>query len=124
MKYRPQECVNANCINVCSIAQYEGFKQWFGNNPINCPAYVRGEYKEMTGLWLIREYLQSGVVDRQFACSNCDYTSGHVMTDWKYCPVCGSRNFLSDEEMKREKEREEKLKNIPIYDFSEVKRID
>ena len=58
----------------------------------------------MIGLWLIREYFQGGVIDRQFACSNCDYTSGHVMTSWKYCPICGSRNFLSIEEIKRETE--------------------
>lgn len=59
----------------------------------------------MMGLWLIREYFQGGVIDRQFACSNCDYTSGHVMTSWKYCPICGSRNYLSIEEMEKRDER-------------------
>lgn len=59
----------------------------------------------MIGVWLIREYLQGGKVDRQFACSNCDYTSGHVMTNWKYCPICGNRNYISVEEMEKELER-------------------
>jgi hypothetical protein len=41
--HRPQECINANCVNMCSIAQYEGFKHWFGNNPEKCPSYKKGE---------------------------------------------------------------------------------
>ena len=41
--HRPQECINANCVNMCSIAQYEGFKHWFGDNPIKCPSYKKGE---------------------------------------------------------------------------------
>lgn len=40
--HRPQECINANCVNMCSIAQYEGFKHWFGNNPEKCPLYKKG----------------------------------------------------------------------------------
>lgn len=63
----------------------------------------------MIGLWLIREYFQGGVIDRQFACSNCDYTSGHVMISWKYCPICGSRNYLSIKEMEKRDER--RIKN-------------
>lgn len=40
--HRPQECINANCVSMCSIAQYEGFKHWFGNNPEKCPSYKKG----------------------------------------------------------------------------------
>ena len=58
----------------------------------------------MKGVWLIREYMQGGVIDRRFACSNCDYESGHIMTNWKYCPICGSRNYISVEEMKKDAE--------------------
>lgn len=50
------------------------------------------------GLWLKREYMQGGIKDVQFACSNCDYISGFVTTEWHYCPRCGSRNFITYEE--------------------------
>ena len=51
-----------------------------------------------TGIWLNREYLQGGVIDKQAACSECDYTSGHVMSNWKYCPICGARLFFTIKE--------------------------
>lgn len=53
------------------------------------------------GVWLRREYLQGGIIDIKFACSNCGYESGHVMTSWKYCPACGSRNYLTIKENKQ-----------------------
>ena len=59
------------------------------------------------GIWLKREYLQGGIKDVQFACSNCDYTSGFVMTDWHFCPVCGSRNFITYEEYRNAIEKGE-----------------
>lgn len=54
----------------------------------------------MIGIWLKREYLQGGIIDKKVACSNCHYESGHVMSNWKYCPVCGSRNAITDTEYK------------------------
>lgn len=60
----------------------------------------------ITGIWLRREFLQGGILDTQFACSNCDYTSGHVMTSWKYCPVCGARLFLTIEQKNKWLEKE------------------
>lgn len=57
--------------------------------------------KEGGGIWLLREYYQGGVIDRKFACSNCGFESGHVMTNWKYCPACGNRNYISAMEKKR-----------------------
>lgn len=56
------------------------------------------------GIWLKREYLQGGVLDKQMACSECDYTTGHVMSNWRYCPVCGARLFLTLEELRKYKE--------------------
>ena len=55
--------------------------------------------KEGSGVWLKREYLQGGIIDIQCACSNCGYENGHVMTNWKYCPVCGSRNYFTTKEI-------------------------
>lgn len=53
------------------------------------------------GIWLKREYLQGDILDKQLACSACDYTTGHVMSNWKYCPICGTRMFISLEELKK-----------------------
>ena len=52
------------------------------------------------GVWLKREYLQGGIIDKQVACSECDYTTGHAMTNWYFCPVCGARLFLTVTELK------------------------
>ena len=53
--HRPQECINANCVNMCSIAQYEGFKHWFGNVPEKCPSYKKGKpinvIEELEKIW-------------------------------------------------------------------------
>ena len=52
------------------------------------------------GVWLVREYLQGGIIDRQRACSECDYTTGHVTMRWQYCPECGSRMFFNINELR------------------------
>lgn len=51
------------------------------------------------GIWLKREYLQSGIIDTWFHCSECDFESGQIKDNYKYCPVCGSRMFFSVDEM-------------------------
>jgi len=53
------------------------------------------------GIWLIKEHLQSGIKERQFACSECGWTSGFVTQDWKACPVCTARMFFTTHEMKQ-----------------------
>ena len=46
--------------------------------------------KKNEAVWLIREYMQSGCIDRQYCCSNCEYESGIVNPyKWEYCPICG-----------------------------------
>ena len=45
--------------------------------------------------WLKREYLTGGVLDTQFACSNCGYESGH-MHGWTYCPHCGAEMRMKE----------------------------
>ena len=52
------------------------------------------------GIWLKREYLQGGVLDKQLACSECNYTTGHVIPGWKYCPMCGSRLFATLDDLR------------------------
>ena len=47
------------------------------------------------GIWLKREYLQSGMIDSWLHCSECDFESGLIKDNYKYCPVCGSRMFFS-----------------------------
>ena len=47
-----------------------------------------------SGVWLTKEYLQSGMIDMQKSCSECGYESGLVMSTWKYCPICGARLFF------------------------------
>ena len=60
------------------------------------------------GLWLKREYMQGGIIDKQFGCSNCDFESGHVIPNWYlFCPWCGSRNFITLEEYKNAIEKGE-----------------
>lgn len=57
--HRPQECINANCVNMCSIAQYEGFKRWFGDNPEKCPSYKkRGPINVIDDLEKIKEEIE------------------------------------------------------------------
>jgi hypothetical protein len=45
----------------------------------------------VSAVWLTREYLQGGFIDRQNCCSNCGYETGHVISSWKYCPCCGAK---------------------------------
>ena len=74
------------------------------------------------GIWLNREYLQGGVIDKQVACSECDYTSGHVMSNWKYCPICGARMFITTEEMRAFMKEQEVSKGE--WTMSDAERIE
>lgn len=40
--YRPAECVNVNCVAMCSRFDYDFRKKIFGNNPTKCPNYRKG----------------------------------------------------------------------------------
>ena len=66
------------------------------------------------GIWLRRDRIQSGIVERDYKCSECGWNSGHVQSDWKACPKCTARMFFSMEELRNYVRENENGKAIRI----------